>query len=169
MNTILHSEILRLEPEDNHRLFNLCGKLNEHLKLIEKRYSVMIKQRGHTFSVIGNRRDVRQACDTLNNLYHETEKVSILEPKEVHLYLQTVGKKLPNKTRDDHMELRLRKGIITARGENQVHYLQSILQSNLARLRIPGLPLNQYRRTANGRPAVFCRATSLPERSSSIT
>lgn len=132
MNTLLYSEILTLAPEDNHRLFNLCGKLNEHLKLIEKRLGVMIKQRGHTFSVIGERHAVRQACDTLNNLYSETEKVNTLEPKEVHLYLQTVGKKpLTNSQTEPHMEIRTKKGVITARGENQIHYIRSILQHDI--------------------------------------
>ncbi|RDI40191.1 PhoH family protein [Aquicella lusitana] len=131
MNTLLYSEILTLAPEDNHRLFNLCGKLNEHLKLIENRLGVMIKQRGHTFSVSGERHAVKQACDTLNNLYEETEKVSILEPKEIHLYLQTVGKRVESGHQEDHMEIRLRKGVITARGENQVHYIRSILQHDI--------------------------------------
>ncbi len=131
MNTLLHSEILTLAPEDNHRLFNLCGKLNEHLKLIEKRLGVMIKQRGHTFSVSGDREAVKTACDTLNNLYQETEKVSILESKEIHLYLQAVGKKSQLESQDTHMDIRTKKGAITARGENQVHYIRNILQHDI--------------------------------------
>lgn len=130
MNTLLHSEILTLAPEDNNRLFNLCGKLNEHLKLIEKRLGVMIKQRGHTFSVSGERIAVRKACDTLNNLYHETEHMSTLEPKEIHLYLQSLGKKAPNDAKSA-MEIRLRKGAITARGENQVRYIENILKNDV--------------------------------------
>lgn len=129
MNTLLHSEILTLAPEDNHRLLNLCGKLNEHLKLIENRLGVMIRQRGHTFSVSGERQAVKQACNTLNNLYIEADKVNILEPKEIHLYLQTVtGKTLDQ---DHHMEIRTRKGVITARGENQVQYIKNILGHDL--------------------------------------
>lgn len=134
MNTLLYSQILTLAPEDNHRLFNLCGKLNEHIQLIEKSLGVSIRQRGHTFSITGERQAVRQACDTINNLYHETEKVSILEPKEVHLYLQTVGKRSPDDHhdhKDDHMDIRLRKGSITARGENQVHYMRCIQQHDI--------------------------------------
>lgn len=126
LNTLLHSEILTLVPEDNHRLFNLCGKLNEHLKLIEERLGVLIRQRGHTFSVSGDRAAVKQACDTLNTLYDEAKKVTILEPKEVHLFLQTVAKK--KSPTDDHayMEIHTKKTIITARGENQVRYLKNI-------------------------------------------
>jgi phosphate starvation-inducible PhoH-like protein len=130
LSTLLYSEILTLAPEDNHRLFNLCGKLNEHLKLIENRLGVMIKQRGHTFSVSGERKAVKQACDTLNDLYHETEKVNILEPKEVHLYLQTVGNKVQSGS-EDHMEIRLKKGVITARGANQVQYMDNILEHDI--------------------------------------
>ena len=132
MNTLLYSQSLTLAPEDNHRLSNLCGKLNEHLRLIEQCLGVMIRQRGHTFSVSGDRLAVRKACDTLNNLYDETEKVSILESKEVHLYLQTVGKKAPHISQDAHMEIHLRKNSITARGENQVRYLQNILQHDIS-------------------------------------
>lgn len=131
MNTLNYSEIVTLLPEDNHRLFNLCGKLNEHLKLIEKRLGVMIKQRGHTFSVVGERDAVKQACDTLNTLYHETEKLNTLEPKEVHLYLQAIAQKTPNDRQDKQMEIRIRKGAITARGENQVHYMRSIQQFDI--------------------------------------
>lgn len=132
LNTLLYSEILTLAPEDNHRLFNLCGKLNEHIKLIENRLGVLIKQRGHTFSVSGERTSVEQACVTLNHLYQETRNVHTLEPKEVHLHLQAIGRRAPNIPEGEHqMEIRIRKGNITARGQNQVHYLQSILQNDI--------------------------------------
>lgn len=131
MNTLLYSEVLTLAPEDNHRLFNLCGKLNEHLKLIEKRLGVLIKQRGHTFSVTGEQQAVKTACDTLNDLYSETEKVNLLEPKEVHLYLQSAAKKSAHQSQEEYMEIHLRKSTITARGENQTHYLRSILQHDI--------------------------------------
>jgi phosphate starvation-inducible PhoH-like protein len=133
LSTLLHSQTLTLVPEDNHRLFNLCGKLNEHLKLIERCLGVDIRQRGHTFSVIGEPAAVQQACATLNTLYSETEKSSTLEPKEIHLYLQTVGRKQPllNDKQDAQMEIKTRKGAITARGENQVHYIRNIQQYDI--------------------------------------
>jgi phosphate starvation-inducible PhoH-like protein len=131
LNTLLYSEILTLAPEDNHRLFNLCGKLNEHLKLIEARLGVLIKQRGHTFSVSGDRFAVQKACDTLHTLYQETEKVRTLEPKEIHLYLQATGRKSQPYNGEDHMEIHLRKCAITARGENQVRYIQSIMNHDI--------------------------------------
>lgn len=130
MNTLLYSEILKLLPEDNHRLFTLCGKLNEHIDLIEARLNVMIKQRGHTFSVTGERVSVKQACNAINDLYQETESVRTLEPKQVHLYLQT-NKRGNVPATQEQMDIRTRKGNVTARGENQVRYLQNILQHDV--------------------------------------
>lgn len=99
--------------------------------MIENCLGVIIKQRGHTFSVIGDTKAVRQACDTINNLYDEANKVANLEPKEVHLYLQTVSKNLSDRNQGKQMEIHTRKGVITARGDNQVHYLQSILKNDI--------------------------------------
>ncbi|MHB1222075.1 MAG: PhoH family protein [Gammaproteobacteria bacterium] len=146
MSTLLYSESLTLAPEDNNRLFNLCGKLNEHLKLIEKRLGVLIKHRGFTFSIIGEPDAVKKARHTLNDLYEETEKVTLLEPKEIHLYLQTLNKKSQDlagskdphqkydatKDKDAHYDIRLRKNSIAARGDNQVHFIKSILQNDIS-------------------------------------
>ncbi len=128
MNTLPYSEVLTLAPEDNHRLFNLCGKLDEHLKLIEQRLGVLIKQRGHTFSVLGEQRAVKTACDTLNNLYSETEKVDLLEPKEVHLYLQSTAKKIPQ---GEQTGIQLRRGPMNARSENQAQYMRNIMHNDV--------------------------------------
>ncbi len=131
LSTLLYSQNLTLAPEDNHRLFNLCGKLNEHLKLIEKFLGVMIRHRGYTFSVSGDRYAVEKACDALNTLYDQTEKVPMLEPKQVHLHLQTTTRKPAKESQDAYMEIHLKKGTITARGDNQVSYLRNILQHDV--------------------------------------
>lgn len=131
MSTALYSETLKLFPEDNHRLFNLCGKLNEHIKLIERRLGVMIRHRGHTFAVTGEECAVQTACVTLNDLYHETEKVSLLDPKEIHMYLQTTAKAAAIVHQDTHMDIHTRKLVVTARGQNQVRYIENILKHDI--------------------------------------
>lgn len=90
----------------------------------------MIKQRGHTFSVTGDEDAVQKACVTLNGLYIETEKVNLLEPKEIHMYLQSVTKKTV-KEQSTLMNIRIKKGVITARGQNQVYYLENILKHDI--------------------------------------
>lgn len=99
--------------------------------MIENCLGVIIKQRGHTFSVSGESRAVKQACDTIHNLYTEVNTMTILEPKEVHLYLQVLGKKSPTIFQDTQMEIHTRKGPIIARGENQVHYLRSMFKHDI--------------------------------------
>ena len=133
MNTALRSQVLTLIPEDNNRLFTLCGKLNEHLRLIERCLGVIIKQRGHTFSISGDHQAVAQACSTLNRLYEETEKDHTLAPKKIHLHLQAINRKpsSPSQAQDAEMEIHIKRGAVTARGDNQVRYAKNIIENDI--------------------------------------
>lgn len=121
-----------LSPEDNKRLVNLCGKCDEHLQLIEKRLGVDIKQRGFSFSISGAHEAVQRACDTLTDLYNEAMNISTLIPQQIHMYLQSM-KTAPAETvsKDLRMEIRIKHGVITARGENQVGYIKNILNHDI--------------------------------------
>lgn len=129
MNTLTYAEVLTLAPEDNHRLFTLCGKLNEHLKMIERRLGVLIRQRGHTFSISGEVDAVRKARVTLDDLYNQTEKVPLFEPRDIHMYLKTAESDVLIQENDIH--IRLKKGSIIARGENQVQYVRSMQENDI--------------------------------------
>ena len=129
MNTLTYAEVLTLAPEDNHRLFALCGKLNEHLKMIENRLGVLIRQRGHTFSISGDQQAVKKARDTIDGLYTQTEQVLIFEPRDIHMYLKTAEADIL--VQEHNMDIRLKKVSIVARGENQVQYLRSMQQYDI--------------------------------------
>lgn len=136
METTLYSQIVVLSPENNKHLLNLCGRCDEHIHLIEDRLNVHIKQRGFTFSINGQEKNVVNACVTLNDLYRQAQKERILAPQQVHLYLQTIGKKtsvqnLNAPLPEQSMDIRIKHGAITARGENQVKYLQNILKHDI--------------------------------------
>lgn len=140
MNSTTYSQVLTLVPEDNGRLFKLVGKLNEHLHLIEKILGVAIRQRGHTFSVSGEERAVTQACESLNELYEATTKEPYLVPQKVHVYLQAKrngapmqrATEKPSKTKDPlHFEIPIRRGAISARGENQVNYVRNMMENDI--------------------------------------
>lgn len=121
-----------LSPENNKHLLNLCGRCDEHIRLIEDRLEVHIKQRGFTFSIYGHEQNVKKAHLTLTDLYNQAQKDRILAPYEVHLYLQTHGKKdTVQKNTTESMEIRIKRGTITARGENQVQYLQNIFKHDI--------------------------------------
>jgi phosphate starvation-inducible PhoH-like protein len=136
LETILHSKIVELSPENNKHLLNLCGRCDEHIRLIEDRLEVHIKQRGFTFSINGHEQNVDKACAALTDLYNQAQKDRILAPYQVHLYLQTTGKKITvqNPTSaetEKSMEIRIKRGAIIARGENQVQYLQNIFKNDI--------------------------------------
>jgi phosphate starvation-inducible PhoH-like protein len=92
---------------------------------------VIIRQRGHTFSISGTQQAVKQACLVITTLYQEAQKVSILEPKEIHVYLQSVKKKPVDDFQSPSLEIRLRKEVITARGENQIRYIKHMQQHDI--------------------------------------
>ncbi len=132
METTHYSKVVVLGPEDNRRLLNLCGKCDEHLHLIENRLEVEIKQRGYTFSITGHPDSVEQAGRALTDLYDETDNHSHLASHQVHLYLQTSPKKSNGSTAQDvRMELRIKRGMVAARGENQVRYIQNMLRHDI--------------------------------------
>lgn len=133
METTHHSQIVVLSPENNKHLLNLCGRCDEHIRLIEDRLEVDIKQRGFTFSVSGNPNAVEKACLTLTDLYNQAKRERILAPYQVHLYLQTQSQKITdrNQSQEKNMEIRIKRGNILARGDNQVRYLQSIQHNDI--------------------------------------
>lgn len=134
METTRHSQVVVLSPENNKHLLNLCGRCDEHIRLIEDHLEVDIKQRGFTFSISGHSHAVEKACFTLNELYHQAQNDKILVPYQVHLYLQTTAKKdakPKGNPQERSMDIRIRRGAITARGENQVKYIQSIMDNDI--------------------------------------
>jgi len=122
------------KPADNDRLANLCGPMDENLRQVEARLGVEITHRNHHFQLIGETDNVNMAGDILKDLYRTTEHQQ-LSANLVHLQLQESG--LQALEGDDALDasqwsLRLRKGVIKGRGQNQVKYLQSIQQHDLS-------------------------------------
>ena len=74
-----------LVPPDNSRLANLCGPLDENLRLIEDRMTVSVKRRGANFRIAGAR--AHAAEDVVRDLFEATrhEDVSL---ERVHLALR---------------------------------------------------------------------------------
>ncbi|MCG7954194.1 MAG: phosphate starvation-inducible protein PhoH, partial [Candidatus Thiodiazotropha endolucinida] len=60
---------LALEPANNNRLANVCGQLDEHLRLIERRLGIEINNRGNQFRLIGEKHAIQAAEQVLNDLY----------------------------------------------------------------------------------------------------
>jgi len=120
---------LELEPIDNERLANLCGYLDEHISLIEKRLGVAIAARGNLFSVDGESDAVTAAQRVLRELYRQSEG-EVLSPAAVNLQLQQSGLDEPE-SEGIEVGIRTRRGMIRGRGPNQKRYIRRIGESDV--------------------------------------
>ena len=66
-------EEMQLWPQDNGRLSNLCGQFDEHLRNLEERLGVHIRNRGHRFWIAGGQDEIAAARQALEGLYRLTE------------------------------------------------------------------------------------------------
>ena len=87
---------LFLEPEDNERLRNVCGQLDEHLRQVERRLGIEIYNRGNRFQLLGEARAIAAGSEVLQGLY-EAGSEEDLTPARVHLFLQESGVDEPTK------------------------------------------------------------------------
>ncbi|MDP1756627.1 MAG: PhoH family protein, partial [Pseudohongiella sp.] len=80
MTTEQQTHRLTLEPENTHRLANLCGQLNENIHQIEKALAIEIRQRGNIFQLSGMPSSVTEATRVLETLYSGTADGSLITP-----------------------------------------------------------------------------------------
>jgi phosphate starvation-inducible protein PhoH and related proteins len=121
-----------LEPSDNARLANLCGPLDENLRLLESRLDVQIRRRGDTFRISGVR--AASAEDTLRDLF-DLAKTEEVTPERVHLALrerESGGLEVrPGEPAPGEHAVRVPRGGIRARGTHQRDYLAHIRARDL--------------------------------------
>jgi len=130
-----HATELLLEPADNARLANLCGPIDEHLRLVERRLGVELNNRGNCFSILGENDAVEAAVKVLETLYVAAADEQ-LNRQRVHLFLQQSGvEALVDGTSEDDagapIEIRTRYLRIRGRGPNQQRYLRNILEHDI--------------------------------------
>ena len=114
---------LELEPPDNERLANLCGQLDDHLRLIEKRLGISIAARGNLFSLEGDVDAIQAGRRVLRKLYRQAER-EILTPALINLQLQQAD--LEEDESALEVSIQTRRGLIRGRGPNQKRYLERI-------------------------------------------
>src|SRR6478735_2257874 len=105
-----------LVPPDNSRLANLCGPLDENLRLIEDRMTVSVKRRGSNFRIAGAR--AHAAEDVVRELF-ETTRQEDVSLERVHLALRD-SRDMPGALGVDEpldgSSVRVARGTIRARG-----------------------------------------------------
>ncbi|MCQ4234946.1 PhoH family protein [Pseudomonas stutzeri] len=131
MNAPIEPHRFTLEPFEARRFANLCGQFDEHLRLIEQRLALEIRNRGNQFELVGPTDAAKSAENLLRRLYRET-KTTELSPDMVHLYLQESGlEELANPSAHQGVALRTKKGMIRPRGANQQRYVKAILDNDI--------------------------------------
>jgi len=120
---------LTLEPDNPEYLANLCGQFDEHLKLIEQRLHIEIRNRGNHFQLIGDLDIVKVVAEILERLYRDATQGLQLTPDSLHLQLQQSGVELLQnrlEKTDAEVSIRTKKVHIRPRGTNQQAYVRAI-------------------------------------------
>jgi len=116
---------ITLQPEDNIRLANLCGALDENIKQIETALEVNINRRGGTFNISGKQDNTRLAAQLIENFYERAKKP--IELEDIQLGLVEIDKLKPEDVTTSAMPvLMTRRGDLHGRTPRQVAYLQQI-------------------------------------------
>ena len=123
---------LVLEPEDNERLRNVCGELDEHLRQVEHRLGIEISNRGNSFRLLGDPGAIAAGREVLQGLYHASAEEP-LSPARVHLFLQDSGvDALLDEASDVPASvIKTRRGLVRPRGPNQAQYVHKVLTHDI--------------------------------------
>ena len=122
---------ITLQPEDNHRLANLCGALDENLKQIEDALDVGIARRGSHIKLSGEKHHMQLAAQLLENFYARAKKPISLE--EVQLGLVELDRLKPEDFSSAAMPvLMTRRPDLHGRTPRQVEYLQQIQEYDIS-------------------------------------
>ena len=150
LNSPILSAHLTLEPNDTRRLAKLCGPFDEHLRQIEKRLGVKIKNRGNRFQFDGINKDAHIASTLVNELYKDTANNVEINSEYIHLHLQESGISQLMKPQDnsrnvtnndsmnshtvddgDSLAIQTRRKLINPRGGNQQEYIDAIRNNDI--------------------------------------
>jgi len=116
---------ITLTPEDNSRLANLCGALDENIKQIETALEVNINRRGSIFNISGKQDNTRLAAQLIENFYIRAKKP--IELEDIQLGLVEIDKLKPEDVATSAMPILMtRRGDLHGRTPRQVEYLQQI-------------------------------------------
>ena len=121
-----------LEPQDNNRLSNLCGPLNDNIKILENLLDVKINQRGNLFHFIGKKESVEKASAIIKKLYLDSEN-SVITKDEISKnfdinYNNNNKKKSQEYT---YSNIKIRNFSIITKSENQRKYINAINDKDL--------------------------------------
>lgn len=127
----LDSVSFELSPTDNERLANLCGHLDEHLRMMERGFGVEVNNRGGKFQIIGKAEILADVQEVVHELYAETSQ-TVITPEQVHLAIrQTGGEETLAEESQKEVMIKTKRGLVKARGQNQQDYLKRVMTHDI--------------------------------------
>ncbi len=130
---ITHQNLV-LQPQDNDRLANLCGLLDENLRQIESYMNVEISNRGNTFIIKGHKDIVPMTSELIEKLYDISSEEE-LTSKQLHMYMNSSSNNLlsdnEEKAHNDEVIIKCRKVTIRPKSRTQTEYINGILNNDL--------------------------------------
>lgn len=116
---------ITLSPEDNLRLANLCGVLDENIKQIADALDVQIVRRGAHLRFVGDVHNERLAAQLVENFYTRAKQPIGLD--EIQLGLVEINKLKPEDVASSNAPvLMTRRAELHGRTPRQIAYLQQI-------------------------------------------
>ncbi len=130
-----------LEPGDSQRLASLNGPFDAHLRQIELRLGIEIRNRGNRYQLVGIKRDVAAGEGVINQLFNLSLDDAITS-EHVHLALaEHVGSAegadddgaadVSPSSHGDEVVIRTKRGVVRGRGDMQRAYLKAIATHDL--------------------------------------
>lgn len=113
-----------LSPDDHRRMANLCGQFDEHLRQIEQRLEIRVKNRGNRFRLTGKSASTAVGRDVLEELFSLTEDEN-LDPERVHMCLQE-NSRADRVANREAIVFHTRRRDVRARGPNQISYARAM-------------------------------------------
>jgi phosphate starvation-inducible protein PhoH and related proteins len=126
---------LVLEPDDGQRLANLNGPFDAHLRQIELRLGIEIRNRGNRFRLIGPDADLARGEAVLRALFEQAAEAP-LSAENVHLALADKGAHpataVPGVPEEGgEIVVRTKRGMVRGRSDRQREYLRDIATHDL--------------------------------------
>ena len=122
---------LVLEPDESQRIANLNGPFDAHLRQIELRLGIEIRNRGNRYQVLGARADVARGENVLRSLF-ELGVDGVVTTEQVHLALVEFGEDTieglagDEQGPDGEIIIRTKRGVVRGRSPHQKQYLKNI-------------------------------------------
>jgi phosphate starvation-inducible PhoH-like protein len=128
---------LVLQPDDAQRLANLSGPFDAHLRQIELRLGIEIRNRGNRFQLIGARGDTARGEAVLTRLFNQSLDDAVTT-ESVHLALaeaqgeDTVAAlAVEEEAPSGEVVIRTKRGVVRGRSLHQKQYLKNISTNDL--------------------------------------